>query len=412
MDDLHTLVIAEGDIAEADPPLHMLGGCGRFGNGFLLGFFQKRKHTLCRCRHGLHHGHHLPQLIDGTGEVADIVHKCLNVADANDPANGQHRAADNHSHIAQIADEPVERNHHTAEKLALPAGFIQCLVGLVKLRQHRLLAVIGLHHVQTAEGLLNGAVDIPQQLLLCHKLGLALFHHDQHDHQAGRQHQSSDPRHQGRDAQHHDHGAHQRADAVHQSIGAAVKPLTEGIHIIGNAGQHIANGVLLEILHGHPPDLLVQLLAQTVGGVLHDLGHGNGGQEAAQLTEAVNGNDPQQNGADGSEINAARAHGHSHGSLKQHRGGLPQNLGTLHGKYHGDRRQQTHQQQQISVRADVADDFLDRTLKVLCLFKGHTGRAAMPPSARRTTFFLTFSHYASTSSPSSFSDSWLTAISR
>ena len=82
------------------------------GGLFFLLLVQKFKHALGGCRHGLEHIDDLRNLLNGLGKVADILNKCLNIADGNAALRSKQSARQRHADIAQVADKHGNGLHH------------------------------------------------------------------------------------------------------------------------------------------------------------------------------------------------------------------------------------------------------------------------------------------------------------
>ena len=207
--------VAKSHVVERDLAVDG-GGVGTAGGVGLLVFLrlvQKFKHALRRSGHALQHIGHLRQLLDGLCEVFDVLNKRLDIADGDGPGCGKNAACDGHRHIAQIAHKVHDGLHQAGKKLAFPRRFVQLIVGDVEIRQHGFLTVERLDDVVAGVNFFDLAVDDAQRCLLCLKIFLAEFYHQQHQRQRDRQDQQRDQRHFAADGQHHDQNADHRGNA-------------------------------------------------------------------------------------------------------------------------------------------------------------------------------------------------------
>ena len=89
----------------------------------------------------MQHVGHLRQLLDGLGEVLDVLDERLNIADGDGASCGKNAADDGNGHIAQVAHKVHDGLHQTGQKLRFPRGFVQLIVRGVEVVQHGGLAV-------------------------------------------------------------------------------------------------------------------------------------------------------------------------------------------------------------------------------------------------------------------------------
>ena len=157
-----------------------VGTAGRVCQLLFLRLIQKLKYPLGGSGHALQHIGHLRKLLDGLGKVFDVLDKGLNITNGDDPICSKNAAHDGHRHIAQVAHKVHDGHHQAGEKLALPCGFVQLIVGGVEVCQHHGLAVERLDHVVTGVDFLDLTIDHAQRGLLCLEVLLAELDHHQH----------------------------------------------------------------------------------------------------------------------------------------------------------------------------------------------------------------------------------------
>src|SRR5699024_5544489 len=214
--------------------------------------------------HALQHIGNLGQLLDRLGEVLDVLDEGLDVADGDDTPRGKDAAHDGHRHIAQVAHKVHNGHHEAGEELALPGGGIELVVGSVEIVQDDLLPVEGFDDVVAGVDFLHLAVDNAQGSLLSLEEALAEMNHDHDQHQGYRQDQQGDESHLGADGEHHDEHADHGGDAGDQLGDALVQALAQGIHIVGDAGKHLAYGALFKVSQGQAVDLFADLAAEII----------------------------------------------------------------------------------------------------------------------------------------------------
>ena len=342
-----------------------VGAAGGVGQLLFLRLIQKLEHALGSSSHALQHIGHLRKLLDGLGKVFDILDKSLNITNGDDAVCGKNAAHDSHCHIAQVAHKVHDGHHQAGEELALPCGFVQFIVGGVEVCQYHGLPVEGLDHVMTGVDLLNLTVDHAQRGLLRFEVLLAELDHHQHQRQRYRQDQQSDQGHAGTDGKHHhqhtDHGGH----AGDQLGDALVQALTQRVHIVGDAGEHLAHGALFKVRQRQAVDLFTDLATEVVADLLRKAGHQPALNKAEGAAQQVHPQQKQQNAADIHKIDAAGATqpgdpagGKGGGGLCQHLGACNVEDGRKNCKQHGCRKGQL-------VVAHSADELPQRAFKVL-----------------------------------------------
>ena len=376
--------VAETHMVKGDLSVN-IGGVGAVGGVCQLLFFrlvQEFEHPLGSSGHALQHIGHLRKLLDGLGEVFDVLDKGLNITDGDNAVCGKNAAHDSHCHIAQVAHKVHDGHHQAGEELALPCGFVQLIVGGVEVCQHHGFAVEGLDHVVAGVDLLYLTVDHAQRGLLRFEVLLAELDNHQHQRQRHRQDQQGDQGHAGADGKHHhqhtDHGSH----AGDQLGDALVQALSQRVHIVGDAGEHLAHGALFKVRQRQAVDLFADLAAEVVADLLGKAGHQPALNKAESAAQQVHSQQKQQNAADIHKIDAAGATqpgdpagGKGGGGLCQHLRACNVEDGGQNSKQHGCRKGQL-------VVAHGADELPQRAFKVLGALGGGTsgsGHITHPP---------------------------------
>ena len=195
-------------------------------------------------------------------------------------------------------------------------------------------------------------------------------------------------------------------DAGHHLAQALAEGLGDGVHVVGDAAEHVARLHLVKVGQRQAVDLLADLLAH---GVAHLGGHsrhqpalhaGKAGAEQIQPAQS------EQDTADGAEVDGAGAGELGDDAGGQLGGGLAGDLGTHHHEHGGSRRKHQAAGDGDLEPAQIFQQFADGAFKVFCLFPGHhaPGPAAHGTAGTDGVFMLAHAN-------SSF-ESWLSAISR
>ena len=344
MDDGLVRGVAEADVVKGDLSVDA-GGVRPAGRVCLLVLFrlvQKLEHPLGSRCHALQHVGHLRKLLDGLGEVFDVLDESLNVANGNDAVCGKNAAHDGHCHVAQIAHKVHNGHHQAGEELAFPRRFIQLVVGGVEVVQHHGLAVEGFDHIVAGVDFFHLTVHDTQNSLLGLEVFLAEPDHDEHQHQRDGQDQQSDQGHLRADRQHHDQHADHGGHAGAELGDALVQALAQRVHIVGNAGQHFTHGAFFKVGKGQAVDLFADLTAEVVAHLLRKTGHQPALNKAECAAQQVHAQQKQQDAADIHKVDAAGAAqlgdpagGKSRGGLCQHLGACNIEDGRKNGKYNG-----------------------------------------------------------------------------
>ena len=365
--------VAEADMAECHLTVDAagVGPAGRVCLLILFRLVQKFEHPLSGSGHTLQHVGHLRKLLDGLGEVLDVLDEGLNVTDGNGAVCRKNAAHDGHRHVAQIAHKVHNGHHQAGEKLALPCGFVQLIVGGVEVVQHHGLAVEGFDHVVAGVDFFHLTVHNAQNGLLCLEVFLAELDHDEHQHQRDRQDQQGDQGHLRADGQHHDQHADHGGHTGDELGDALVQALAQRVHIVGDAGQHLAHGALFKVGKGQAVDLFADLLAEVVADFLGKAGHEPALNKAEGAAQQVHAQQKQQDAADIHKVDAAGAAQLGDPAGGKSRGGLCQHLRACNiedsrknGKYNGGNERK-------AVAAKVAHKLQQGALEVLGAFGRH-----------------------------------------
>ena len=178
-----------------------------------------------------------------------------------------------------------------------------------------------------AVDLFHLAVHHAQGGLLGLEVLLAEPDHQQHQCQRHRQDQQGDQGHAGADGQHHDQHADHGGHAGDELGDALVQALAQGVHIVGNAGQHLAHGALFKVGQGQAVDLLADLAAEVVADFLGKAGHQPALDKAEGAAQQVHAQQKQQHPADIHKVDAAGAAQLGDPAGGKGRGGFGQHLG-------------------------------------------------------------------------------------
>ena len=365
--------VAEADMAEC----HLSVDAGRVraaGRVCLLVLFrlvQKLEHSLSGSGHALQHVGHLRKLLDRLGEVLDVLDEGLNVADGNDAVCGKNAAHDGHRHIAQITHKVHNGHHQAGEELAFPRRFIQLVVGGVEVVQHHGLTVEGFDHVVAGVDFFHLTVYDAQNGLLGLEVFLAEPNYDEHKHQRDGQDQQGDQGHLRADGQHHDQHADHGGHAGDELGDALVQALAQRVHIVGDAGQHLAHGALFKVGKGQAVDLFADLTAEIVAHLLRKTGHQPALNKAECAAQQVHAQQKQQDAADIHKVDAAGAAQLGDPAGGKGRGGFGQHLGSGNIKNGGQNGKDNGRDERQFVVAHGLEELPQRALEVLGTLGGH-----------------------------------------
>ena len=134
-------------------------------------------------------------------------------------------------------------------------------------------AVEHLNDVLAGKVLLDNAVDGAQDLLLLAEVRLREVNHHGQDNRGGGQREHGDAGERQADRQHHDEHADNLRDGRNKLRHALVERLAERVDVVGDAAEHVALAVTVEVAHRHDGDLGGNLLTHAVADLLRDAGH-------------------------------------------------------------------------------------------------------------------------------------------
>ena len=359
--------ITEPDMVKGDLTIDAGRVCpaGRVGQLILFGLVQELEHALGSGGHALQHVGHLCQLLDGLGEIADILDKSLDIADGDDAVGGKDAANDGNSHIAQIAHKVHNGLHQAGEELALPGGFKQLVVGGVEVLQHGSLPVEGLDDVVAGVDLLHLTVHNAQGGLLGLEVFLAEPDHQHHQYQRDGQDEQCDQGHFGADGQHHDQHADHGGNAGDELGHALVQALAQGVHIVGDAGEHLADRPLFKVGQRQAVDLLADLAAEIIADLLGKAGHQPALNEAECRGAEVHGQQGEQDLADVGKVDAADPPQLGDPAGGKGRGGLGQNFGACDIEDGGKDGKDHHNDEGELILAQCAEELPQSALEIL-----------------------------------------------
>ena len=257
-----------------------------FGRHFFF-LFQECKDPFGGSRHGLYLIQNLCNLLHRLGEVLDILNECLNITDGNCSPNGEQSAREGNGCIAQVSDKHHDWLHQAGEELRFPSGMVKGIIGFRELLNGVLFLVVCLNDGVTGIGFFYLPVDVSQVFLLLLKVFLGLLDHERNHCNRNRQNDNCNQRHQRRDSQHHDQNADHRCNRCDNLGNALVQALSEGVDIVGNAGEHFAIGTAFKVCHRHPVDFFGDVFSHPVADFLRDTAHNPALYKVEQRAEQV-----------------------------------------------------------------------------------------------------------------------------
>ena len=142
--------------------------------------------------------------------------------------------------------------------------------------------------------------------------------------------------HHGQHAHHGDRGGDELGDSL-------VQALAQGVHVVGDAREGVAGGVLLEVAEGHALDLAGDGIAQAVAGLLGDVAHDPRLHPGASGRGQVEPERDRQDAADGGVVDGTGTRRRGHGAVEEHGGGLGEHLGPHDGEHGGSDGEQEHE---------------------------------------------------------------------
>ena len=164
---------------------------------------------------------------------------------------------------------------------------IKRIIGFRELLNGVLFLVVCLNDGVTGIGFFYLPVDVSQVFLLLLKVFLGLLDHERNHGNRNRQDDNCNQRHQRRDSQHHDQNADHRCNRCDNLGNALVQALSEGVDIVGNAGEHFAIGTAFKVCHWHAVDFFGDVFSHPVADFLRDTAHNPALYKVEQRAEQV-----------------------------------------------------------------------------------------------------------------------------
>ena len=238
-----------------------------------LRLFKEAEHALGSGRATLQVLECLRELGKRLGEQSNVHHERNDHTKLDLAIHRKHSANHAHNHVAEIADEIHQRHHQAGKELALPSRIVQIAVVLFERANRISLAAIRLDHGVAGVHLFDVTVDIAQCDLLTGEVLLRNLHDCAHDEQANQAGSDGAHRHNHIVVEHHDERAHEQRDRRDQRADRLAERLADGVHIVGDAAEHIAVADLVEIPERQLVDLHADGFAQLLCGALRDVRH-------------------------------------------------------------------------------------------------------------------------------------------
>ena len=214
-------------------------------------------------------------------------------------------------------------------------------------------------------------------MLLLAEVRLREVNHHHQDNRGGRQREHGDAGKRQADRQHHNEHAdnlrHRRDELRH----ALVERLAECIDVVGDAAEHVALAVTVEVAHRYDGDLGGDLFAHAIANLLRDAGHEPALDQTAGRARQVQAEQKAERLGDPVKVDIAGAVDLGNQALEQLGRNLAEYLGShnvkddrAYGKGDGDKHGNL-------VLADIAEQLPHGALKVLGLFAAtHAAHAA------------------------------------
>ena len=247
----------------------------------------------------------------------------------------------------------------------------------VELLDRGLGAVEHLDDVLAGKVLLDNAVDGAQDLLLLAEVRLREVNHHGQDNRGGGQCEHGDAGERQADRQHHDEHADNLCDGRNKLRHALVERLAQRIDIVGDAAEHVALAVTVEVAHRHDGDLGGDLFAHAITNLLRDAGHEPALDEAAGRARQIQTEQKAERLGDPGKVDITGAVDLGNQALEQLSRNLAEHLGShnvkddrAHGKGDGGKHGNL-------VLANIAEQLPHGAFKVLGLFAAtHAAHAA------------------------------------
>ena len=281
VDDGLARIVAETHVAEFHVAAHLLrltvhtDAEQRLLVGFVGQFrlVEEAEHALGGGRATLQVLEGLRELRQRLGEQADVHHERHDHAEFDLAVHGERRAHHAHDHVAEVADEVHERHHQAGEELALPAGDVQVVVVFFEACDGVLFAAVGLDHGVAGVHLLHVAVHVAQGDLLLGEVFLRDLHDQAHDDQAEQRGADGAQRHDHVVVEHHDQRAEEQRDGGDERAERLAERLADGVHIVGDAAEHVAVAGVVEVFERQLVDFRADRFAQLLCGALCHVRH-------------------------------------------------------------------------------------------------------------------------------------------
>ena len=167
-----------------------------------------------------------------------------------------------------------------------------------------------------------------------------------------------------------------------RGLDALAQALPQRVHIVGDAGKHLAHGALFKVRQRQAVDLFTDLAAEVVADLLGKAGHQPALNKAESAAQQVHSQQKQQNAGDIHKINAAGAAQPGNPAGGKGGGGFCQHLGACNVEDGGQNSKQYGCRKGQLVVAHGADELPQRAFKVLGTLGGGTsgsGHITHPP---------------------------------
>ena len=247
----------------------------------LLCFIQQLEHALGGSQRGLQLADDVGKFVDGTGKFAGIQYERGHAAQADAARHVQQRAEQAHQCQRQIIDEVDARPGRTGKGVRLIVGVAGEAVLFLKTGKKHLLPSIGLDGFQPARHFLGKAVQSAQTgraaaVQRPHPFGTVSCKH----HGNGNGHNENKDQLR-RDGEHHSKGTGHGDDAGEHLYQVVGKGGVDGVHVVGEHAQYVADGMRIEKAHRQAHQMVIDVLAHAVNNVAAQ-SHHQRGQHIAQ----------------------------------------------------------------------------------------------------------------------------------
>ena len=276
-------IIPEGDVAEFDGAFHLFGRNvrgGRFLRFFLL--FEEFKDAACGGRGGLEQVRRLPELRQGRLEEVDVEKKGGKIAERCPAARHQDAPYHADGDIAELGDEGRQGMGDRRDDIGAVHGSAEAFVALFEALKGALLCTVSADEFERGVVLLRTAVERSEPLLLGAEVLLRTAHDEGDDKEREGNGRKGGERHPRVGEEHHDDDDDELHRRRERRAQRACHGLGDGIDVVGDAGERIAQGVAVEIAHGKPAELGGDIRAQTARDALIDARHEIGLQIRAE----------------------------------------------------------------------------------------------------------------------------------